>query len=135
MTKCLALTSGPSTTLANTPRSVCSLPPHPRLLFLCCHLHQLVTGAATFQWITGFYGCHIYDRGRTGPLSIAKNNANDKRTEIFLTCLEKSKKFQGLKHTDFDEFRNMELALELTLKKFKYIRGLACCKYLIRRQL
>ena len=82
------------------------------------------------------YRYGIGDRGRIGPLSIAKSNANDKRTEIFLTCLEKSMQFQGLKQTGFDEFRNIELVLELTLKMFKSLQqDLACCKYLICRQI
>lgn len=123
MTKHLTLTSRPSTALANSPRSVCCLLPQPCLPFLCSHLHQLVKGAAAFQGITGLYRCCIGDRGRTGPLSIAKNNANYKKTEIFLSCLEKSMTIQGLNQTNFDEIRNTELVLELTLKKFQYIRG------------
>lgn len=121
ITKCFTLTSHPSRVLANTPRSVCSLLPQLCFLALCSHLHQLFTDAAAFQWITGSHRCPIGDRESTSPLSIAKSNANYKRTEIFLTCLEKSVKFQGLEKFDFDKFRNIELALELTLKKFEYI--------------
>lgn len=69
-----------------------------------------------------------------GPLSIANKKANDKKTEIFLICLEKSIEFQGLKQIDFDEFRNIELVLELKLQKFKY-KSLADCENLISRQL
>lgn len=69
-----------------------------------------------------------------GSLSMAKKNANGKKTEIFQTCLGKSMKFQGLKQTDFDEFRNIELVLELKLQKSKY-KGLADCENLISRHL
>lgn len=114
MTTYLALTSCPSTTLANAPWSVCGF------LFLHSHLHQHVIVIATFQWIIWSYWCHTGDRGKTGLLSTVKNNTDDSRMEIFITSFEQLMHLQGLKQTDFKELK--EMVLELTLKMFTYMR-------------